>query len=79
LGKEERILFPYVRALVKASETGDVPHVAFGSVENPIRVMTDENDTEGAFRENSVFAQRLCDSTLCLYVVAGDVAKIRRI
>ncbi len=48
LDKEERMIFPYVRALVKAQqEGGSLPFTPFGSVANPIRVMNDEHDTEG--------------------------------
>ncbi len=48
LQKEERMIFPYVKALVKAYQEGSrIPVTPFGSVTNPIRVMNDEHDTEG--------------------------------
>ena len=44
LEKEERILFPYVRAL----ETGQGPAgCCFGTVQNPIRAMEAEHDQAG--------------------------------
>ncbi len=46
--KEELILFPFVRKLVKAKHEGlkiDAPH--FGTVQNPIHMMMDEHTTEG--------------------------------
>jgi regulator of cell morphogenesis and NO signaling len=46
--KEELILFPYVRKLVKAKREGlkiDAPQ--FGTVQNPIHMMMDEHTTEG--------------------------------
>lgn len=46
--KEELILFPFIRKMVKARETGEhveVPH--FVSVDNPIAMMMHEHDTEG--------------------------------
>ncbi len=41
--KEERMLFPYIAALA----AGESPHAAFGSVENPLRVMHYEHDHVG--------------------------------
>jgi len=51
--KEELILFPSVRKLARASETGEVVAApSFGSVANPIAVMMKEHQTEGnRFRE----------------------------
>jgi regulator of cell morphogenesis and NO signaling len=43
--KEERILFPAIRALERAGAPQSFP---FGSVANPIRVMEDEHDHAGA-------------------------------
>ncbi|MBT6440390.1 MAG: iron-sulfur cluster repair di-iron protein [Flavobacteriales bacterium] len=46
--KEEMILFPYVKQLVKASNEGvklDLPH--FGTVQNPISMMEQEHDSAG--------------------------------
>ncbi|MGI9527823.1 MAG: iron-sulfur cluster repair di-iron protein [Weeksellaceae bacterium] len=48
LKKEELILFPYVRKVVKAQQgttTLEQPH--FGKAENPIEVMMGEHDVEG--------------------------------
>lgn len=46
--KEELILFPFIKKLVKAELTDELiqqPH--FGTVENPIAMMMHEHDTEG--------------------------------
>lgn len=46
--KEELILFPYIRNMLKAVRThheAPVPH--FGTIENPIRRMQHEHDAEG--------------------------------
>ena len=53
--KEEFILFPYIRKMVKAQNSGEQPdHPHFGTVENPIQMMMQEHDNEGArFREIS--------------------------
>ncbi|TJY37357.1 iron-sulfur cluster repair di-iron protein [Pontimicrobium aquaticum] len=51
--KEELILFPFVRKMVKSNSNSaelNMPH--FGTVENPINMMMDEHSTEGErFRE----------------------------
>jgi len=46
--KEELILFPFIKKMVKAKLTNELiqqPH--FGTVENPIAMMMHEHDTEG--------------------------------
>ncbi|MNT11953.1 Iron-sulfur cluster repair protein YtfE [compost metagenome] len=46
--KEELILFPFIKKMVKASLTDELieqPH--FGTVENPIAMMMHEHDAEG--------------------------------
>ena len=46
--KEENILFPYIQSVESALNAGrpaPMPH--FGSVENPIRMMMSEHDTDG--------------------------------
>lgn len=46
--KEEQILFPYINALVQAADQNrTVPFAPFGTVKNPIRMMTMEHDTAG--------------------------------
>src|SRR5690606_34028510 len=45
--KEELMLFPYIKNLVKAKENGAVPSSPFGTVANPIQQMMHEHDTEG--------------------------------
>lgn len=56
--KEEQVLFPYVRKMVKAEEQGlklDSPQ--FGNVQNPIEMMMNEHNTEGErFREISMIS-----------------------
>jgi regulator of cell morphogenesis and NO signaling len=49
LAKEEAILFPYVVLLEHASANGSAkPHGCFGTVANPIAMMTQEHDAAGA-------------------------------
>lgn len=46
--KEEFILFPYIKAMEEARDNGfplSKPH--FGTIQNPIRMMEEEHDTEG--------------------------------
>lgn len=46
--KEERVLFPYIRALVKAVDGGGArPPDMFGTVQNPIRMMEAEHQHAG--------------------------------
>src|SRR6266702_520169 len=48
LAKEEAVLFPYITKLERASiEGGKKPHACFGTVANPIAMMTTEHDTAG--------------------------------
>lgn len=49
LAKEESILFPYVIKLERASTDGGAkPHGCFGTVANPIAMMTAEHDAAGS-------------------------------
>jgi len=49
LGKEEMVLFPYIVSLEVALSTGgDMPASCFGTVANPIAMMTQEHDAAGA-------------------------------
>ena len=49
LGKEEHVLFPYIAKLEESQASGDArPHHCFGSVTNPIAMMTREHDDAGA-------------------------------
>lgn len=46
--KEELILFPFIKKLVKAEREGtEVPPIHFGSVENPINMMEEEHEEAG--------------------------------
>lgn len=46
--KEELILFPFIRNMVKAQLTGsELPNPTFGTVENPIAMMKDDHTVEG--------------------------------
>jgi regulator of cell morphogenesis and NO signaling len=46
--KEELMLFPYIRKMVQARSSGQpLPQAPFGNVENPIKTMIEEHDTEG--------------------------------
>ena len=48
LAKEEVVLFPYIAKLERALENGTAkPHGCFGTVENPIAMMTQEHDAAG--------------------------------
>jgi regulator of cell morphogenesis and NO signaling len=51
--KEEEILFPYIREMAAVHSGKDkAPFASFGTVGNPIRMMMQEHDAEGArFRE----------------------------
>jgi regulator of cell morphogenesis and NO signaling len=47
--KEEQILFPFIAQLeVRISEAREIPLPAFGTVQNPVRMMMAEHDTAGA-------------------------------
>ena len=49
LGKEENVLFPYIAALEAAMDGGGaIPDACFGTVANPIAMMTTEHDAAGA-------------------------------
>ena len=46
--KEEIMLFPYIAKMAKSEKEGsEISSSVFGSVENPIRMMISEHDTEG--------------------------------
>lgn len=46
--KEEIILFPFIRKMVAAGQSGDTSIAApFGTVQNPVRTMMHEHDAEG--------------------------------
>ena len=49
LAKEEAVLFPYIAALEQSVSTGTAkPHSCFGTVANPIAMMTQEHDAAGS-------------------------------
>lgn len=45
--KEEMILFPFIRKMVEAKNTGTAVQASFGTVQNPIRMMMHEHEGEG--------------------------------
>lgn len=46
--KEELILFPYIKKMVKAGKSGgELPSANFGSVDNPIKMMESEHEEAG--------------------------------
>jgi regulator of cell morphogenesis and NO signaling len=46
--KEELILFPFIKKLVKAERDGEeIPAIHFGTVENPIKMMEAEHEEAG--------------------------------
>jgi regulator of cell morphogenesis and NO signaling len=48
MAKEELVLFPYIRALVKSHRDGtEVQKPHFGSIQNPIRIMESEHAVAG--------------------------------
>lgn len=47
LAKEEAILFPYIVKLERSSAGAAAPHACFGTVANPIAMMTQEHDAAG--------------------------------
>ena len=58
--KEEKVLFPYVKALVSASSAEQVPQAAhFGTVQKPINMMEMEHELVGKnFEEISALSQK---------------------
>ena len=81
--KEEVVLFPYILELDAASAAGreaPVPH--FGTVENPIRMMMSEHDTDGErlrkMREitnDYTLPQGACPSFTALYAGFEDLER----
>lgn len=61
LEKEERMLFPYIKELVKRAENGEKTEQrpSFGAVENPVRMMEIEHDEAG---ESMAKIQRLSNN-----------------
>lgn len=51
--KEEQILFPYIKQMIKArKENMPLPHAHFGSITNPINMMEEEHENAGdVFKE----------------------------
>ncbi len=45
--KEELMLFPFIRKMVHAKQTGTSADAPFGTVQNPIRMMMHEHSAEG--------------------------------
>lgn len=45
--KEELMLFPYIRKMIKVKNEGTTVESPFGTVQNPIRMMMQEHDGEG--------------------------------
>ena len=75
LQKEEKILFPYVKAMVQAKNSNSrLPEVHFGSAVGPITVMEMEHDNAGsAFKElrrlsnNYTLPEDACNTFRALY------------
>jgi regulator of cell morphogenesis and NO signaling len=51
LAKEEAILFPYIEALEKSRNGGELPHACFATVASPIQMMLHEHEAAGALLE----------------------------
>ncbi|HLU17967.1 MAG TPA: iron-sulfur cluster repair di-iron protein [Edaphocola sp.] len=47
LSKEEFVVFPYIRKMVTALESGTALLTPFGTIQNPIRMMLQEHEGEG--------------------------------
>lgn len=45
--KEEAILFPYIKEMVRAKKAGETIQAPFGTVQNPINMMLREHDSAG--------------------------------
>ncbi|MBS1647522.1 MAG: iron-sulfur cluster repair di-iron protein [Bacteroidetes bacterium] len=45
--KEELMLFPFIRKMIKAQQEHTQAHAPFGTVQNPISMMMHEHDAEG--------------------------------
>lgn len=61
--KEERILFPYIKSLVRSKQAKTaMPRPQFGSVENPIRMMEAEHQSAG----NEMYEIRALSSSYSL-------------
>ena len=77
--KEEMILFPYVRQLAVAKTSGEkAGRPAFGTVQNPIRMMMDEHSAEGErfARISELSGQYTAPADGCTtYRVAFDMLK----
>lgn len=58
--KEELLLFPYIKKMVKATlDNKAIQSPQFGTVKNPIQAMMEEHDTEGGrFREISALTNK---------------------
>lgn len=75
--KEEQILFPYIRE--KSGSDGDAVKPPFGSVANPIRVMTSEHELAGTLMEkirnlsnNFTAPEDACTTYRVLYSLLQD-------
>ena len=79
--KEEAVLFPYIQSLVSLGGTaGHPPH--FGSVQNPIRMMMADHETDGERLRMMRVASRdyalpegACPSFTALYVALEELEK----
>lgn len=75
LQKEEKVLFPFVKALAKVQRSGGVlPESAFGNVANPIHIMEAEHEQAGellqtirAITNNFTLPADACNSYAVLY------------
>lgn len=80
LGKEENILFPYIRKLLLAQSRGSQMEAApFGTINNPIRMMESEHDDAGesmanirALTGDLVYPEAACTSWRVLYALLQE-------
>jgi regulator of cell morphogenesis and NO signaling len=81
--KEEQVLFPYIRQLEAASQSGHpAPVPFFGTVRNPVRMMAQEHDRAGALLRELRSASRdyevpadACTSYRTLYEALQEFEK----
>jgi regulator of cell morphogenesis and NO signaling len=79
--KEEQVLFPYLTSLETAvTNHAPVPHAFFGTVQNPVRMMTLEHETAGdllkemrALTNNYAIPTEACMSYQTLYQALAEL------
>jgi regulator of cell morphogenesis and NO signaling len=81
--KEETVLFPFIKHLeIAAANDLSVPHPAFQTVKNPIRMLMTEHDTDGALlrkmrgiANDYAVPENVCPSFRALYFGLEELEK----